>query len=168
MRVNTSRGLLQSHIHEQMTALVSNVAKSITTLPGRQIIVDTNRHRLYVNTETQTDSENVTPDLPAPEEESPTEMTNFQTIQEKLHNIGQQEEERLYDELSSKMVELRSYLHDLDLYQYKTSYNGFGSGSTGTSTGFKTEAIQKVKAEIRSVKGSLLNARTFTSVQQRT
>lgn len=164
-KVTKGRQALQSHVVEQMRLFVDNVAKSITALPGRQIIVDTNRHRLYVNTETQTDLDD-TPTLAEETVEMPSEVKNFESIRSKLKDFGQAKEEELYTDLSSKIADFKTYLYEFESYSFKTSYGGFGTGSS-TSTGYGGEAIQKVKAEIRSVKGSLLNARTFSSAQSK-
>lgn len=129
--------------------------------------MDTSRHRLYVNTETQTETNDA-------EEVQSTEATKEEEVKQitlagipaKLSDAGQEEEEKLYGELSSKMGDLKAYLNDLDSYTFRTSYGSFGNSSTSNGSGGET--MQKVKAEIRSVKGSLLNARTFQSMSRPT
>jgi len=79
-------------------------------------------------------------------------------------------------EVSKKLAELRSYLDEM---LYASPYYGYGyggldgrgvGGTGGSSPGGlnnKDDAIEKVKAEIRSVKGVLLSARNFPSAQHR-
>lgn len=137
------------------------MAKSITALPGRQITVDTTRHRLYVNTETQTDDNE--PQSVLDEHESVPQVVMLSSIASNLGEFGADREEKAYTGLSQKLNDLKTYLYEFDSYTYKTSYGGFSGNESNVPGG---EGIQKVKAEIRSVKGSLLNARTFHSIQR--
>lgn len=168
----------QNHVNTEIKAFVANLAKSITALHGRQIIVDTNRHRLFVNTETQTDAEDPQSLRESAEDDKDSkqaaslETTSLGSVARKLDEMGQKTEETLYNELAQKMSELQAYLYELDATSYKTSYSGFGGGSSNSgasmsSSGGGGAAIQKFKAEIRSVKGTMLNARTFTASPNR-
>lgn len=167
-KVLRARQEFQAHVDDQIRSFVTNLAKSITALPGRQIIVDTNRHRLYVNTETQTDSADTAAADSSIDEEADKDghnkanLTRLSVLAAKLGEFGQDAEESLYSTLGAKMSDLKTYLYEFESYSYKSSYTGFGAGGSGNTTP-GGEAIQKFKAEIRSVKGSLLNARTFTS-----
>ncbi|CCG80688.1 protein of unknown function [Taphrina deformans PYCC 5710] len=165
-RVVNAQQEYQSHVKTQLKAFVESLAKSITALPGRQIIVDTNRHRLYVNTETQTESLD-SEVKQAEEAEALNEASKLSSVSTKLRNFGQKTEEELYEDLNSKMSSLKAYVAELDASAYRSSYSGFGTTSA-SSTDPNGEAIQKFKAEIRSVKGTMLNARTFSSAQNRT
>jgi len=79
-------------------------------------------------------------------------------------------------EVSEKLTDLRSYLDEM---LYASPYYGYGyagvdgrgvGGTGGSGPGSlsnKDDPIEKVKAEIRSVKGVLLSARNFPSAQHR-
>lgn len=166
LKVLRSRQDYQNHVHGQLSAFITNLAKSITALPGRSITVDTTRHRLYVNTETQTD-ENEPSTNESAVVEPVSQVSLLNGLPSKMAGFQQDTEETQYNELSQKLAALKSYLYDFDSYTYKASYGGFSGSGTGSSVP-GGEGIQKVKAEIRSVKGSLLNARTFHSIQPRT
>lgn len=134
----------------------------ITALPNRKIIVDIQKHRLYVNTETQTEQG----DQSSQHELGPLKddiglHTALADVSAKLTAFGQKEEETSYVELTSKVKDLKHYLREFESFSYKSlnsNYSSLGATNSGS-----TDAVQKVKAEIRSVKGSLLNARTFQS-----
>lgn len=86
------------------------------------------------------------------------------SIASKLKDFGQDQEERSYLDLSIKITSLKTYLYGFDSYTYTSSYGGYGPGaSSGGRAG--GEAMQKIKAEIRGVKGSLLNARSLASAR---
>lgn len=120
------------------------------------------RHRLLVNTETQTDDDfgrDVSPSNAAQSVSS--DHLKLTSILHKIPQAGMTVEEESYRELSSKMVELKLYLQDFASYEYKSLQSGFSSNNSPAGT---SDAVQKVKAEIRSVKGTLLNARSFHAI----
>ena len=145
--------------------LVETLAGQVTALPGRNIMVDMQKHRLYVHTETQTydqvsDQDATDVDSPMKEHTETDMAQQLAKISATTTNLGLEKEEACYMELSGKLTDLKTYLHEVETLNYKSvhSYSTLGSASTNTQ-----DPVQKVKAEIRSVKGSLLNARTFQS-----
>lgn len=161
LRILAARQEYFKHVHKQLSSFINSLAKSITALPGRQITVDTTRHRLYVNTETQTDGDAPISSQPAVIEPV-SQISLLRGVSKKVSEFRLDTEETQYNDLSQKLADLKMYLSEYESYTYKSSYGGF-SGNVSSIPG--GEGIQKVKAEIRSVKGSLLNARTFHSIQ---
>ena len=168
-KLTIARQAYSSTAQSSLVELITNIAKLVTDLPGRNIIVDTQRHRLYVNTETQTEEHDDSLSADSKnnvDTETTSEQQALHSIAETLNTAGQKAEEEEYLALSGKLSDLHTYLQDLESYGYKAINTAYSSGDTKNNGG-ASEAVQKVKAEIRSVKGSLLNARTFQHANTR-
>lgn len=161
--MNAARQDYLASAQGSLSRFSTDLASLITSLPGRNIIVDTKRHRLYVNTETQTDTDDMGNVVlfDATKSEITKEDRALQDLASSVYKFGQKSEEEEYLSLSGKMSDLRTYLQDFESYGYKALHTSYTAVETNKSTNGASEAVQKVKAEIRSVKGSLLNARTF-------
>ncbi|RPB01000.1 hypothetical protein L873DRAFT_1678386 [Choiromyces venosus 120613-1] len=90
-----------------------------------------------------------------------------------LHALVESHSDGMDNELTFALEDLRSYLESLTYdwssssiftspYEYASiGKSGAGGGGTGGADGKKDDPVARVKAEIRSVKGVLLNTKNF-------
>ncbi|ORY73120.1 hypothetical protein BCR37DRAFT_384835 [Protomyces lactucae-debilis] len=127
------------------------------------VVVDTKRHKLLVHSYTQTgedvsgtSAKEVSVDDAKKSATVGPDVTLAQ-IKTSISTMSSDGEADAYSGLLQRSAAFKEYLDSLNQMAYQRSYAAPGAhGSTD-------KGIQKCKAEIRSVKGSVLNARNFPS-----
>ena len=162
MRILSARQGYTSEVQRCLAELVSALTKSLTALPGRKIVVDTKRHRLYIDTQTQTTVEDLAGDVEQIDEQEASfrkSCSRLGGLARKLSDLTGPEENRAYTKSFESTTAFKDSLQDLETSVYRrydTTANAYGAGSTKAGN---DNVVQKIKAEIRSVKGSCLSLR---------
>ena len=85
-----------------------------------------------------------------------TDERKLEELAENISKLVSKEEETEYNEINSSLNNLTSYLSNMTYLTFTGSSHNFGYGSFGSDTK-NDDQFTKIKAEIRSVKGALLN-----------
>ena len=162
VRILQARQGYRSEVQRCLNELVGALTKSLTALPGRKIVVDTKRHRLYIDTQTQTTAEDLSPAIEQITEEEASfrkSCTRLGSLAKSLSDLSGPDENRAYTRSFESTTSFKDSLQDLEtsvFRRYDSNSNAYGAGGAKT-TG--DNIVQKIKAEIRSVKGSCLSLR---------
>jgi hypothetical protein len=153
-----------AHVRGLLTELVKRTgeALNISRKEGGGVVVDTTRHKLLVHNFTQTGEGPATATISTDEKPAAVTLPTgsdaaLGKIKTAISSLRRNDEGEAYQDTLERTTAFTTYLDSLTQMAYQRSYAAPGaSGSTD-------KGIQKCRAEIRSVKGSVLNARNFPS-----
>ncbi|BFZ56366.1 hypothetical protein PYCC9005_003412 [Savitreella phatthalungensis] len=163
MRVLAARIDIQSGIRERLVELINLLALSVTSLKGRKIAVDTKRHRLLVDTQTQTGPEDLSAAPSGDELDEQTErgsqmVQRLGSCSAGVSSLSPTDEGAAYTDAFGATTNLKEALLDMQTSVYR-KYETSSTGLPSNINKAPENILQKIKAEIRSVKGSCLSLR---------
>lgn len=159
LQILSARRSFAEDARRNLAALITSLTLSLTMLPGRKIVVDTKRHRLFIDTQTQTSGDDLEPNAEQVDEAEGSarkRCARLQDLGRQLAVLTGPEENRAYIRSFEATVALKDALQDLEASGFRRFDTGLGNGSNNSAG---ESVVHRIKAEVRSVKGSCLSLR---------